>query len=93
MTGKRKDNNHAEIVAALESCGALCLDMTGDPKIGFDLLVVHRALKHICEIKDGTGKKLTPNEAKRKSDIESKGAVYNVIDSVEDALRMIGAIR
>jgi hypothetical protein len=93
MTGKRKDNNHSEIVAALESCGALCVDMTGDPKIGFDLLVIHRGMKDIVEIKDGEGKKLTTNEAKRKGDIESKGVTYNVIESVEDALRMIGAIR
>lgn len=97
MGRKRKDDNHGEITRALERCGFCVIDMTGDPSVGFDVLVVGKGIKEIAEIKDGSkppsARRLTNGEEKRKAQIESKGCAYRVWESVDEALRCMGAIR
>jgi hypothetical protein len=97
MRANRVDANQTEIVDALRKAGAEWIPTSGDPSIGFDGLVAFRGVLHIAEIKDGSkppsGRKLTDRERKRKEQVEYKGVKYNVIESKEDALKLIGVIR
>lgn len=92
----RADDNQGEIVDALETAGAYCVPTTGDPKIGFDLLVAFDGDLYIVEVKDGSKpksrRKLTEGEMKRRDELALHGIMYWVIESEEDALRMIGRI-
>lgn len=97
MTRKRKDANHRDIVEALEKSGVHCIDMTGDPAIGFDLLLIYRSHKEIVEVKDGdkpeSARRLTDGETNRKTEVERRGVPYRIVESVDDALRLMGIIR
>jgi hypothetical protein len=94
MTGKRKDANHNSVVQALEAAGAVCIDCTVAPVLGFDLLILHRGKIYITEVKDGSkpasARKLTDGEAARKEQVELKNVPYNVVLNREEALRLIG---
>jgi hypothetical protein len=96
MRSNRKDANHSIIEQALKRAGAVCIDCTVAPALGFDLLVAFRGKLYIAEVKDGnkppSQRKLTEGEAARKEQVEYKGVQYNVLESVDDALAMIGAI-
>lgn len=97
MTGKRKDANHNSVVEALSRAGATCIDCTVAPALGFDLLVAFRGSLYVVEVKDGSkipsARKLTDGEAFRKQELEYKGIAYNVVESVDDALRLIGVTK
>ena len=97
MRANRIDANQPEIVAALRRAGAEWIPTSGDPKIGFDGLIAFRGELHVAEIKDGSKppseRQLTDCEAKRKEQLEYKNVAYNVLESVDDALRLIGVIR
>lgn len=87
------DSNQPEIVAALRKRGAVCI-ITSQLKNAFDVLVCYNGTVHIVEIKDGkkpkSARKLTEGELKCKSLVEGVGCSYNVINSVEEALELIG---
>lgn len=97
MTGKRVDANQADIVDTLRRCGAEWIPVSGDPTIGFDGLVAFRGKLEVVEVKDGSKppseRRLTDREAKRKAQLENKGVSYNVLESVDDALRLIEVMR
>jgi hypothetical protein len=93
----RKDANQPEIEQALRSVGAEVIDCTIAPDLGFDLLVAFRSKLHVVEIKNPkqplSKRKLTDGEEKRKKQLEYKGVKYNVIETTDEILRLIGAIR
>jgi hypothetical protein len=97
MRGNRKDANQTIIVQALKRAGAVWVDLTDSASAGMDGLIAFRGQLLPAEIKDGnkpaSARKLTSNEQKRKEELEYKGVKYNVIESVDDALRLIGAIK
>lgn len=89
----RTDRNQSEIVAALRKRGAVCI-LTSQLKNAFDVLVAFNGKLFIMEIKDGelppSARKLTDGELKCKALIESVGCDYNVINSIDEALELIG---
>lgn len=91
-TAARTDANQKEIVTALRKIGCYVLP-THQLKSAFDLLVAYRGKLFIMEIKDGTKppsqRRLTPGEMKCKKDVESAGAKYWVIDSVDAAIALV----
>lgn len=93
----RKDDNQPAIEQALRKAGAVVIDCTVAPSLGFDMLVAIRGRLFVVEVKDGSKdpsrRKLTDGELKRQAEIELKGIRYNVVESEEDALRLIGAVR
>lgn len=87
----RVDANQKEIVEALRRCGASVL-ITSQLKNCFDILVGYNGVNYMVEIKDGnkppSQRQLTKGE--RKFCDEWKGGKYYIIESIEDALKMIG---
>lgn len=97
MRANRKDANHKAIESAFHRAGAETIDCTIAPALGFDLLVAHRGRLHVVEVKDGnkppSERKLTEGEQKRKAQLEVKGIAYNVVETTDDALKVIGVIK
>lgn len=93
---KRVDSNQAEIVQALRKVGADWIPTSEDPRSGCDGFIAFRSRLYIAEIKDGSkpasAKRLTEKELLRKASVERCGVVYNIIESVDDALKLIGVI-
>ena len=62
-------------------------------KNAFDILVMYRGKTHLVEIKDGSKspskRKLTPGEEKCKSEVESVGVKYNVVESIDQAIELV----
>jgi hypothetical protein len=91
----RVDANQPEIVEALRAVGAHVLH-THQLKNAFDILVGFRGQLYIMEIKDGnkppSRHKLTDGEEQCADGFAAVGVDYYVVLSVEDALRVIGAI-
>lgn len=92
-TAARVDANQAEIVAVLRKLGAVVI-LTSQLKNAFDFIVCYRGQTYLCEVKDGTkppsARKLTEGEMKCKEAVESVGVKYHVIESVTQALEMLG---
>lgn len=88
----RTDANQSEIVSALRKAGAVVI-VVSQLKNFCDILVAYRGRIHIMEIKDGSlppsARKLTEGELKCKESIESVGCEYNVVLSVDDAIKII----
>ena|SRR3990167_9388758 len=83
-----RDSNEAEIIQFLRATGARVQQMT--ERAGFDLLVTCE-LHYIVEVKNPARKwKLTEAEAKTKQEIESAGGRYHIVETVEQAARVIG---
>jgi hypothetical protein len=86
----RVDSNQKKIVDALRRCGASVL-ITSQLKNCFDILVGYKGVNYIVEIKDGdkpiSQRKLTKGEQKFCD--EWQGGKYYVIESIEQALKMI----
>ena len=94
MRAARVDDNQAGIVKALRLVGATVTPthMVGK---GFpDLVVGYRGVNYLLEVKDGakvpSARKLTPAELDWHDNW--RGASF-VVDSVKQALRVIGALR
>jgi len=92
------DDNHSEIVTALRACGAFVQSLAAIGKGTPDLLVIHRGAVHVLEVKDGakpaSGRKLTKDEAKWHAGAFMYGRyVVPVVNSIEDALKVIGAAK
>jgi len=90
---KRIDANQPEIVKALRQAGAT-VTPTHELGRGFpDLVVGFRGLNHLFEIKDGSKspsrRKLTPDEIEWHANWRGQ---VKIVETVEQALRAIGAI-
>ncbi len=89
------DRNQSEIVEALRKVGAFV-----EPKLSRvgegcpDLLICFRGVWRVLEVKDWalppSGRKLTPKEAAWGLAAATVGGEVPVIESVADALRVIG---
>ena len=91
-TAARTDSNQTEIVTALRKRGAVVL-ITSQLKNCFDCLVCFNGSIHMVEIKDGkkppSARKLTDGEIAFKAKVESVQCVYNVVNSIEEAIALI----
>ena len=90
MRAARVDSNQKEIVKALRKAGATVLH-THQLKNCFDILVGYNGINYIVEIKDGnkppSQRKLTTGEEKFRDEWE--GGEYYIIESIEQALKLI----
>lgn len=92
----RVDANQVEIVEALRRAGAFVQSLHTIGKGCPDLLVAFRGSWHVLEVKDG--KKLPSDQALTKPELRwilaaEKCAPVHVVNSVEQALKAIGAIK
>ena len=91
MRADRRDNNEAEYLELWKGLGYVWVAMK--PGQGFDGLLVTPTGIHIVEIKNGNYKwKLTDCERKVKEQVEHMGQEYHIIDCLEDAKYLAGAI-
>ena len=90
----RADANQAEVIRALRQIGATVLPMHALGKGAPDVLAGYRGVNYALEIKDGSkppsARALTPDEADWHADWRGQVAI---VESVADALRVIGAER
>jgi hypothetical protein len=90
---KKRDENEPDIIRALEGVGALVLQLDHPSRAGVpDLLVAFRGVYHLLEVKH-------PARAKAHPDVQAAQAAFrevwpncHKVESVEHALRSIGAI-
>jgi hypothetical protein len=93
---RRVDDNHGAIREALRQVpGVKVYDSSGCGRGLPDLLVTHRHALFFVELKDGTkapsARRLTPAEAEFKAFVSTAlGVSYEVVESVEQALRLVG---
>ena len=89
----RTDANQTEIVEGLRKIGAVVI-ITSQLKNAFDILVAYRSKLYIMEIKDGkkpkSSHRLTEGELKCKAKVEGVGVPYNVVLSLDEAIRVVG---
>lgn len=89
----RQDDNHNEIRTAFRAFGAVVIDTFQLPNT-FDMLVAFRGKLYPVEVKDGSKppsrRKLTSGEQECKQLLASAGVEYHVIESVDDAAKMLG---
>ena len=83
------DRNHVEIVAALRGVGASVQDLAAVGKGCPDLLVGYRGQNYVIEVKAPKGAS-TPAQVAWHA--EWRGDV-RIVRSVDDALKIIGAIQ
>lgn len=84
------DTNHREILNALRQVGAQTFDTSGVGNGFPDAVCLFRGAVYLVEIKNGKYWTLTPAEQVFHEGW-AEGPLY-IVESVEDALRMIGAI-
>jgi len=86
----RRDDNEKEIVAAMREAGAYVKAINDEGL--FDLLVSYRGKTLLIEVKDGakppSARRLT--EAEQKFHDEWPGSDLYIINSVEEALALLG---
>lgn len=87
------DANQEQVVSALRSAGAMVQSLAAVGKGVPDLLVAFRGNLFLLEVKDGakppSGQKLTDAQ---KTWHQAWGALVEVVNSPEAALRAIGAV-
>lgn len=87
------DANQDQVVSALRAAGAQVQSLAAIGKGAPDLLVSFRGNLHLLEVKDGS---LSPSRQKLTEDQrtwhQAWGAVVEVVNSPEQALRAIGAV-
>ena len=83
------DRNHVEIVVALRGVGASVQDLAAVGKGCPDLLVGYRGQNYVIEVKTPKG---TSTPAQVAWHAEWRGDV-RIVRSVDDALKIIGAIQ
>lgn len=86
MRAQRRDANEREIVKFWADLGAAWIPMDRDA--GFDGILLWRGQKWIVEIKNGT--QLTPREESRKTQVESVGVQYHIIENKRQAAELVG---
>ena len=91
-TDNRRDSNEAELVAFWRAAGCLWIPM--NRLAGFDgLLVVPTKIGSglfIVEVKRPGHANLTQAERELRDKVEDMGGCYNVVQTVQDAARLIG---
>lgn len=91
------DANHAAIVAALRKAGAHVTSLAAVADGCPDLLVGYRSALHCIEVKDGakspSQRALTADQVRWHEAALRVGVQAHVVESAEDALRAIGAMR
>ena len=94
MRAKRVDANQADIVEALREVGAL-VAVTSAVGNGFpDIVVGYSGGLYLMEIKDGTKPPSATKLTKDEVAFHTKWTGYvHIVYSLDDALRVIGAIR
>lgn len=90
----RKDANHAGLVRDLVAFGCEVMDVSGCP-CGADLVVWSRAVGwRVIEVKDGSkppsARRLTEVEQARADSCRARGAQYDVVTCLADALEVLG---
>jgi hypothetical protein len=92
----RVDDNHAEIVKALQLIGAYVIDCSHVGQGFPDLLIAYRGRWVLLEVKDGekapSRRKLTPAQTIFHAEALAKGCKVHVVESVDDAIRIVGSI-
>jgi hypothetical protein len=84
----RRDANEGPIVELWRNMGAIWIPQ--QPGAGFDGVLIAQNGIHLVEVKNAqTRWKLTPDELALKAIVEATGQRYNVIETIEDAARMI----
>lgn len=91
----RVDDNHAEILDAVRSLGAMVVD-TSAVGSGFpDAIIGWRGRLIWIEIKDGakrpSARKLTPSQCVFHAEWARINCPVHVVETVSDALRLLGA--
>jgi hypothetical protein len=90
MRAKRTDANQSAIIAVLREVGATVVDLSAVGKGCPDLLVGHRGVTYLLEVKNVKGKnKTTPDQ-----DVFYawwRGAPVTIVRTADDALIAIGA--
>lgn len=93
MRPSRRDDNESGLVLIWRQCGAFWLPMPREA--GFDGLLCFRGVPYVVEVKDGnkppSARKLTPRELEVKAALEARGVTYYVIETEDQALRLVGA--
>lgn len=84
----KRDANEGPIVEAWRACHCALIEM--QPGQGCDWIVVAPNGVHIVEIKRPGKWTLTPDELRTKCETEAAGGKYNIVETVADALRMVG---
>ena len=90
MRAKRTDANQSAIIAVLRQVGATVVDLSAVGKGVPDLLVGHRGVTYLLEVKNLKGRnRLTPDQ-----DVFYawwRGAPVTIVRTADDALIAIGA--
>jgi hypothetical protein len=85
----KRDKNEPEIVKFWRSCGAEWIPM--QPGQGFDGLLIDVSGLYIVEIKNSKyAWELTEAESLLSQKVQKMGSEYHVIQSIQDAARLIG---
>lgn len=91
----RTDANQIQVVSALRAAGAKVEDLSAVGKGVPDLLCQYQGAFYLIEVKDGrktpSQRKLTPDQVKWHD--EWKCAFLGVVESPDEALKFIGAIK
>ena len=89
MRSAKPDSNRREIVAALRQVGICWIDQ--EPRAGFDGLAICAGRVVIIEIKrPGKEDNLTPGESKMRLICTMNNVPYNVVTTIEEALKVCG---
>lgn len=92
----RVDDNHSEIVRALERIGVYVIDCSHVGSGFPDLLCAYRGRWTLIEVKDGakspSRRKLTPAQTIFHAEAMAKGCKVHVAESVDDAIRLLTSI-
>lgn len=90
MRAKRTDANQSAIIAVLRQVGATVVDLSAVGKGVPDLLVGHRGVTYLLEVKNLKGRnRLTPDQ-----DVFYawwRGAPVTIVRTADEALQAIGA--
>lgn len=89
------DSNQIQVVSALRAAGASIQSLSAVGKGVPDLLCKYQGTFYLIEVKDGqkppSARKLTPDQVKWHE--KWKCAFLGVVESPDEALRFIGAIK
>jgi len=80
--------NEAELITLCAAWARSSIPM--DKSAGFDLLVLHRGEVYIVEVKQEGKYRMTDAERYRACQVELAGVPYSIIQTADDALKMLG---
>lgn len=93
----RTDNNQTAIVKSLRASGALVQSLSNIGGGCPDLLVIRAGKVHLLEVKDEkqppSKRRLTPHETAWHNAALAHGYAVATVESINDALRAVGAAR